>query len=114
MQAIKRLIGTALYASNNALRGCDQSLRDDLESVGYVVAYLLRGNLPQQGILVKPKDEKYAKIFYRKENVISESLFIGFPKELSTYIDYCKNLGYEEEPNYECLSNLFKDIIQII
>ena len=111
MQKNKRLTGTARYASINALRGCDQSRRDDLESAGYVIAYLLRGNLPWQGILVKSKDEKYAKILYRKENVTSESLFIGFPKELSTYMDYCKNLGYEEEPNYEYLSNLFKDII---
>ena len=111
MQANKRLTGTARYASINALRGCDQSRRDDLESVGYVVAYLLRGNLPWQGILVKTKEEKYAKILYRKENVTSEQLFIGFPNELSTYMNYCKNLGYEEEPNYEYLSNLFKDII---
>ena len=111
MQTNKKLTGTARYASINALRGCDQSRRDDLESVGYVVAYLLRGNLPWQGILVKTKEEKYAKILYRKENVTSEQLFIGFPNELSTYMNYCKNLGYEEEPNYEYLSNLFKDII---
>ena len=108
MQTNKRLTGTARYASINALRGCDQSRRDDLESVGYVTAYLLRGNLPWQGILVKTKEEKYAKILYRKQNVTSEQLFIGFPNELSTFMDYCKNLGYEEEPNYEYL---FRDVI---
>ena len=111
MQKNKRLTGTARYASINALRGCDQSRRDDLESVGYVVAYLLRGNLPWQGIIVKTKEEKYAKILYRKQNVTSEQLFYGFPNELVTFIDYCKNLGYEEEPNYEYMTNLFKDII---
>ena len=113
MQTNKRLTGTARYASINALRGCDQSRRDDLESVGYVAAYLLRGNLPWQGILVKTKEEKYAKILYRKQNVTSEQLFIGFPNELSTYMNYCKNLGYEEEPNYEYLSSLFRDVITI-
>ena len=111
MQQNKRLTGTARYASINALRGCDQSRRDDLESIGYVVAYLLRGNLPWQGIIVKTKEEKYAKILYRKQNVTSEQLFFGFPNELVTYIEYCKNLGYEEEPNYEYLTNLFRDII---
>ena len=111
MQANKRLTGTARYASINALRGYDQSRRDDLESVGYVLAYLLRGNLPWQGILVKTKEEKYAKILYKKQNITSEHLFIGFPKEFSTYISYCKNLGYEEEPNYEYLSGLFRNII---
>ena len=48
---------------------------------------------------------------YKKQNITSEHLFIGFPKEFSTYISYCKNLGYEEEPNYEYLSGLFKKII---
>ena len=108
----KKLTGTARYASINALRGYDQSRRDDLESVAYVLAYLLRGNLPWQGIVVKTKEEKYAKILYRKQSITSEQLFFGFPNELCTYINYCKNLGYEEEPKYDYLTDLFKNIIQ--
>ena len=111
MQKNKRLTGTARYASINALKGYDQSRRDDLESVAYVLAYLLRGNLPWQGIAGKTKEEKYAKILYKKQNITPEQLFIGFPKEFCTYINYCKNLEYEEEPNYEYLSDLFKNII---
>ena len=111
MQKNKRLTGTARYASINALRGYDQSRRDDLESVAYVLAYLLRGNLPWQGILGKTKEEKYAKILYKKQNITSDQLFIGFPKEFSIYYDYCKNLGYEEEPKYDYLISLFKNII---
>ena len=53
MQKNKKLTGTARYASINALRGYDQSRRDDLESVAYVLAYLLRGNITLQGIVVK-------------------------------------------------------------
>jgi serine/threonine protein kinase len=112
MQKNKKLTGTARYASINALRGYDQSRRDDLESVAYVLAYLLRGNLPWQGIVVKTKEEKYAKILYRKQSITSEQLFFGFPNELCTYINYCKNLGYEEEPKYDYLTDLFKNIIQ--
>ena len=112
MQKNKKLTGTARYASINALRGYDQSRRDDLESVAYVLAYLLRGNLPWQGIVVKTKEEKYAKILYRKQSITSEQLFFGFPNELCTYINYCKNLGYEEEPKYDYLTDLFKSIIQ--
>ena len=112
MQKNKKLTGTARYASINALRGYDQSRRDDLESIGYVLAYLLRGNLPWQGIVVKTKEEKYAKILYRKQSITSEQLFFGFPNELCTYINYCKNLGYEEEPKYDYLTDLFKNIIQ--
>ena len=39
---IKKLTETTRYASINPLRGLDQSQRDDLESVGYVLIYLLK------------------------------------------------------------------------
>ena len=112
MQKNKKLTGTARYASINALKGYDQSRRDDMESIGYVLAYLIRGNLPWQGILVKTKEEKYSKILYRKQNITSDNLFLGCPKEFSTFIEYCKNLGYEEEPKYDYLADLFKNVIK--
>ena len=106
-----RLTGTARYASINALKGFEQSRRDDLESLGYVLAYLLRGILPWQGIAAKTKEEKYAKILNKKINISTEKLLKNEPKEFIDYINYCKNLEYEEEPNYNYLVNLFKDII---
>ena len=112
MMKNKKLTGTARYASINALKGYDQSRRDDLESVGYVLAYLLRGNLPWQGIVVKTKEEKYAKILYKKQYITPEQLLNGYSSELVNFIKYCRYLEYEQEPNYDYLTGLFANIIK--
>ena len=113
MKKNKKLTGTARYASINALRGNDQSRRDDLESIGYVLIYLLEGALPWQGIEAKTKEEKYAKILYKKEITPPEELCKGYPDELVNYLKYTKNLEYEEDPKYDYLIELFQKIIKI-
>jgi hypothetical protein len=112
MKKNKKLTGTARYASINALRGYDQSRRDDLESVGYVLMYLLRGHLPWQGIDAKTKEEKYNKILYKKEITPPEELCSGYPEELVSYLKYIRNLEYEEDPKYDYLIELFTKIIK--
>ena len=106
-----KLTGTARYASINALAGLEQSRRDDLESFGYVLAYFFRGSLPWMGIHAKNKDDKYSKILNIKKNLETENLLHNSPKELCDYLNYCKQLNYEQEPDYSYLIGLFKSII---
>ncbi len=106
-----KLTGTARYASINALKGYEQSRRDDLESLGYVLVYLLKGSLPWQGMVAKTKEEKYAKILSKKINISTEKLLKNYPQELIDYLKYCKMLQYEQDPDYEYLMGLFKNAI---
>jgi len=106
----KRLTGTARYASIHALEGYEQSRRDDMESVGYIMAYLLRGGLPWQGLKLKSKENKYKNILEKKKEISSEELFKDFPNEFAEILEYTKNLDYFEEPKYQMLRNKLMDL----
>ena len=85
----KRLTGTARYASVNALKGGEQSRKDDLESLNYMLLYFLKGSLPWQGVLGLTKGEKYQKIYHIKKNIGVDTLYENLPnefKELYLYI----------------------------
>mmetsp|Transcript_49053 Transcript_49053/g.129671 ORF Transcript_49053/g.129671 Transcript_49053/m.129671 type:complete len:323 (-) Transcript_49053:132-1100(-) len=95
----KQLTGTARYASLNTHLGIEQSRRDDLEAIGYVLVYFMKGSLPWQGIK-GPKEEKYRKIMERKDSTPNEVLTKQLPMEFCAFLNYCRNLGFEDRPNY--------------
>ena len=107
----KQLTGTARYASINALKGYEHSRRDDLESVGYILIYFLKGKLPWQNIKATTKEDKYQKILEKKMEISSKELYKGYPNELAEFLDYTKNIEYNERPNYDMLRKLFDDIM---
>lgn len=103
----KNLTGTARYVSLHAHEGFEQSRRDDLESLGYVWVYFLRGTLPWQGMRGATKEEKYENIKRRKKLVSDEELCKGFPREFLMYFHYVRGLGFSAAPDYKYLHNLF-------
>ncbi|XP_032222109.1 casein kinase I isoform X3 [Nematostella vectensis] len=113
----KNLTGTARYASINAHLGIEQSRRDDMESLGYVLMYFNRSNLPWQGLKVDKaatKKQKYEKISEKKMSTPVEVLCKGFPAEFSMYLNYCKGLRFEEAPDYMYLRQLFRILFRTL
>ena len=108
----KKLTGTARYASINALKGCEQSRRDDLEAIGYVLLYFLRGSLPWQGLHVHKGEDRYKKILTKKRSTSAEELCFGFPSEFADYINYTRNLEFEADPDYKYLRGLLLTILE--
>ena len=107
-----KLTGTVRFASANALRGGEQSRRDDLESIAYMIIYFMRGKLPWQGVTGNKKMERYLKIYKMKKNVTPEDLCKSLPKQMTEFMRYIKQLDFEQEPNYKFLRNLFNSILK--
>ncbi|XP_042411183.1 casein kinase 1-like protein 4 [Zingiber officinale] len=106
----KNLTGTARYASCNTHLGIEQSRRDDLESLGYVLLYFLRGSLPWQGLKAATKKQKYDKICEKKLSTPIEVLCKSHPVEFASYFHYCHSLTFEQRPDYGFLKRLFRDL----
>lgn len=88
----------------------EQARRDDLEAIGFVLLYFLRGSLPWQGLQAKTKKEKYDKIRDKKVSTTIESLCKGYPDEFTKYLTYCRNLKFEDKPDYAYLRKLFTTV----
>ncbi|XP_052765047.1 casein kinase I-like isoform X1 [Mya arenaria] len=106
----KNLTGTARYASINTHLGIEQSRRDDMESLGYIFMYFLRGSLPWQGLKAATKRQKYERISEKKMSTPIEELCKGFPSEFATYLNFCRSLRFDDKPDYSYLRQLFRNL----
>ena len=113
---IKIILGSLIYVSINGNKGYEQSRRDDLESLGYMLIDIMTNYLPWNnykdlevdGQISYSQNEKLVEI---KSEVSPEILCKGLPEEFVQYIKYVKNLDFEQEPDYDYLRGLFTTIL---
>lgn len=109
----KSLSGTARYMSINTHFGREQSRRDDLESLGHVFFYFLRGSLPWQGLKAPNNKLKYEKIGLTKQKLNPDDLLTeSIPPQFATYLKYARSLRFDETPDYDYLILLMDDVLR--
>ena len=104
------LKGTPRYASIRNHLGHEQSRRDDIESIGYMLIYFAKGRLPWQSIEASSKDKKYKEILAVKERTSTSELCRDLPKAFEDFIKYARGLAFDAEPNMKYLKGLFSRV----
>ena len=107
-----KFTGTSRYASVYAMAGNEQSRRDDIESIGYMIIFFMKKKLPWQGIKGNSYKECYHKLYLMKKHMKLEDLCRGLPSEMIDYMNNAKSLKFDQQPNYKYLKNLFNLILR--
>lgn len=101
----RKLVGTARYASINALRGMPQGPMDDLEALSYVMLYFLWGRLPWQSLKCSRLSSKYGMILRRKEALRVDQYPSTIPAQLAAFINITRTATV---PDYALLRRLLR------
>ena len=96
-------IGDYRFSSINAFLGYEMSRRDDIESLGYMLIYFLKGSLPWHN----SRDRNFIKNL--KLSISLDSLCDGVPLGIKDFVRYSFNLNFSDKPNYSYLRNLLNN-----
>ena len=110
----KKWSGTSRFASANTLRGIEPSRRDDMESFCYLLLYLMKGTLPWDKLNETSEINEILIIYKMKQYMPADVMFKELPSQMSDFYKYCKNLGFEQKPNYKYLRKLLISILEYI
>lgn len=111
-KAYKKMIGkNIIFGSINNLIGFELSRRDDLQSLSYMLIYFIKGGLPWDNLNIKKTEEKIKVVLEMKKNIKDEILTEDLPENIKLFVSYIKRLQFKDEPNYDYLKNLLKNVI---
>ena len=85
---------------------------DDLEALGYMMIYLLRGQLPWQGLKAHSDGDKARLVMEKKIALNVEDLCAGLPAEFVEYMTYVKTHPHGALPDYLKLRELFHSVAE--
>lgn len=103
-------LGTPRYASLNVHKGYTLSRRDDLESVAYMLIFLMKGTLPWSGLVLKKHESRWTRILQVKQRVQVADLCANLPPQFATFLEYTRGLGFSQDPDYPYMLGLFKSL----
>ena len=98
--------------SVNAHFGMEQSRRDDMEAIGYLLIYFLKGGkLPWMGYREENMRERFKKIGLSKQQVNITTFCRDLPREVAIYLRYVRSLRFTEPPDYNYLRSLLRSCL---
>ena len=107
----KIIMGTMRYISMNAHLGNEQTKKDDLESLAYIVVYFIKGELPWQNVKADSKKEKYKKVYQIKKQTVPNDLCEFLPEDIKTFINCILSLNIKQKPDYQKLKNILENLM---
>ena len=108
-----KFIGTLNFASINTHNFCEQSRRDDLESLAYMLIYFYLGELEWINKNEKEKEFEYNSFERENNDIKRKKEFIhknnNIPKVLLDFYEKIRSLSFEERPQYEKYMDSFRE-----